>query len=903
MQRPSPGQRWLSTSEPTLGLGLVRACHGDTVELEYPAAGETRVYALATAPLVRVRFSPGDAIADQAGHPLTVESVSAHAGILTYHGGGRHLVETGLLDSLSFIRPDKRLLAGLADGPREFDFRLQALAWNTRLRQATCRGFAGARIALLPHQLAIVAETAARLHPRVLLADEVGLGKTIEACLILHRLHLTGRAARCLILVPEPLIHQWFIELLRRFNLRFAIYDEARCLSLEAHAAAAANPFLDSQLILAATAFLTDNPQRAGQARAAGFELLLVDEAHHLEWAPDQPSAAYAMVEALARDIPALLLLTATPQQLGPAGHFARLRLLDPDRYADLATFLAESSSYAALAAAVDALKHGGLPASLAAFTARSPRAAAHLTALRGGDAAARAPLLGELIDAFGTGRVLFRNTRDQLTGFPARQPHLHPLARGASPYPWLAALLRSLPESEKVLLITSSPDAAIAVQQKLLAHLHLATALFHEHLSLLQRDRNAAWFADPEGARLLICSEIGSEGRNFQFARNLVLFGLPRDPELLEQRIGRLDRIGQTGTIHIHVPYGIQSRSELHARWLHDGLDAFSRPLKGATTLASALLPELDALGHLPATSPQFQAFLRRSRALKDSVAHQLATGHDRLLELGAPAPQQAAELLDTLRAADGDARFERFALRLFDHLGLDVSDLSHRSYHLARGHRHSEAFAELPADGVAVTFDRATALAREELGFLSADHPLLLGALEHLLDGESGSASFAHWQSGHGKALLLEAAFVLDCLAPTHLHLDRFLPPTLIRILVDHHGNPLDAAPPAALLTPGDSRRLVGQTTFRSEIFPTMLAAAHALATAAASAPAAAACQLAAATLSAEVERLADLATRNPTIAPAEIVACRARREAALTALATPRLRLDALRLIWRT
>jgi ATP-dependent helicase HepA len=875
---------------------------GDTVELHYPAAEETRAYAFSTAPLVRVRFSPGDVIADRAARQLTVERVSSNDGILVYHGEGRQIIESALLDSLSFIRPDKRLLAGLGDSPRDFDQRLQALEWNTRLRQAPSRGFVGARIELLPHQLAIVAETASRLHPRVLLADEVGLGKTIEACLILHRLYLTGRAARVLILVPEPLIHQWFIELLRRFNLLFAIYDESRCRALEAHAVEC-NPFLDSQLILAPTAFLTDSAGRAAQARAAGFDLLIVDEAHHLEWSPAAPSAAHAMVESLARQIPSLLLLTATPQQLGLAGHFARLRLLDPERYSDLDTFLEETRAYAPLAAAVEALTNGSLPPSLDAFTARSPRAAAHLAALRAGDAAARSPLITELIDSFGTGRVLFRTTREHLTGFPQRQPQLHPLARGACPYAWLAALLRSLPQTEKVLLITSSPEAAIAVQEKLRAVLDCEAALFHEDLNLLQRDRNAAWFADPEGARILICSEIGSEGRNFQFARQLVLFGLPRDPELLEQRIGRLDRIGQTGTIHIHVPYGIRSSSELHARWLHEGLDAFTRPLKGATALAGILLPELDALQDLPADSAKFKAFLRRSRELRDQVARDLATSHDRLLELGAPAPEQAAFLLDSVRAADDDVRFEGFAVRLFDHLGLDVADLCHRSYHFHRGQRHSEAFAGLPPDGLAATFERATALAREDLSFLTADHPVFLGALEQLLDSESGNACFAHWQTGQGKAVLLECAFVLECLAPTRLHLDRFLPPTAIRILVDHRGNALDTAHPSALLVPGDSRRLVSQESFRRDLFPGMLAAARALATAAASAPAEAAQTLAAQTLGAELERLADLATRNPQVSAAELAALRAVRDESLTALASPRLRLDALRLIWRT
>ena len=901
MPHPAPGQRWLSTSEPALGLGVVQAVDGDTVTLRFPAAEASRTYAFGTAPLVRASFGAGDTVADRAGQRLTVERVVAHEGVLTYHGDGRQLVEGELLDSLSFVRPDKRLLAGLADPPRAFDGRMQALVWNSRIRHAPARGFTGARIELLPHQLAIVAETAARLHPRVLLADEVGLGKTIEACLILHRLHLTGRAGRILILVPEPLIHQWFIELLRRFNLRFAIYDEARCLSLEAHAADA-NPFLDAQLILVASAFLAESPSRAAQACAADFELLIVDEAHHLEWSPNEPSAAYAMVEALARNIPSLLLLTATPQQLGPTGHFARLRLLDPDRHADFGAFLAETRSYGPLAAVVDALHGGELPADLDAFSARSPRAARHLAALRSGDTAARLPLVAELIDSFGTGRVLFRNTRDQLSGFPQRQPHLHPLAKGASPYRWLATLLRSLPQTEKILLITGSPEAAIAIQQKLLAEIQVDTALFHDDLSLLQRDRNAAWFADPEGARLLVCSEIGSEGRNFQFARQLVLFGLPRDPELLEQRIGRLDRIGQSGTIHIHVPYGLRSPSELQALWLHEGLDAFSRPLKGATSLASVLLPELDALQNSAASSKKFQVFLARSRDLKAQVSRELATGHDRLLELSAPSPAKAADLLESLRAADRDLRFERFAIWLFDHLGLDVADLSPRTYHFERGQRLSEVFADLPPDGLAATFDRTTALSREDLTFFTADHPVFLGALDHLLDSQMGNASFAHWNAGHGKAILLECAFVLEVLAPTRLHLDRFLPPTPIRILVDHHGNELDTAPPSAALVPGDPRRLVNQPAFRREIFPKMLASARRLAAAAARAPADAAHKLAEDTLNAELVRLADLATRNPQVSAAELADLQACRDDSLTALDTPRLRLDALRLIWR-
>ena len=901
MHRPSVGQRWISTSEPALGLGIVKDVEGDIVTIRYPATEETRAYAFPSAPLVRVAFTPGDEISSRSGLSMVVREVTSERDTLTYHGNAGVIAEADLLDSLSFTRPDKRLLACLTDHPRAFDQRLQALEWNTRVRSSPARGFTGARIDLIPHQLAIVGETAGRLHPRVLLADEVGLGKTIEACLILHRLHLTGRAARILILVPEPLIHQWFVELLRRFNLLFALFDQPRCESIEAHDPGT-NPFLDSQLILAATDFLTEHPERAGQAAAAGFDLLIVDEAHHLEWALDNVSPAYAAIEALARRIPALLLLTATPQQLGPAGHFARLRLLDPERYADLDAFLAETKSYGPLAETIEALENGGLPASIEALAGRSPRAAKHIADLRAGDESARKPLIAELVDSFGTGRVLFRNTRERLTGFPARIPHLHPLEKGASPYTWLADLLRGLPETEKVLLITSSPEAAIAVQEKLLAQIHVEAALFHEDLTLLQRDRNAAWFADPEGARILICSEIGSEGRNFQFARQLVLFGLPRDPELLEQRIGRLDRIGQTGDIHIHVPYGVHSSSEYQARWLHEGLDAFTHPLKGATALASALLPELDELlDHAP-DEAAFTVFLARSRDLTRSVARELASGHDRLLELGSPQPEDAASLLAAIETADSDPRFERFVIRLFDHLGLDVSDLSSHAYHFQRGQRQSEAFADLPDEGLSTTFQRETALAREDLAFLTADHPIFRDALDQLLDGTSGNSTFAHWKTGTGKAIFLECAFVAEVIAPTRLHLDRFLPPTTIRVAVDHRGEEMKTPPPGALLTPGDPGRIIRQETFRRDLFPKMLASSQALAAAASEAPIGEARQLAARTLTAEIDRLTDLAARNPQVSPNEISALLSLRDETLSALATPRLRLDSLRLVWR-
>ncbi|MGA4817305.1 SNF2-related protein [Pseudomonas aeruginosa] len=184
----------------------------------------------------------------------------------------------------------------------------------------------------------IAREVADRMAPRVLLADEVGLGKTIEAGLIIHRQLLSGRAGRVLILVPENLQHQWLVEMRRRFNLQVALFDKERFAESDA-----SNP-LRGHPVGPGRPGVAEGRRRAQDALfAAGWDLLVVDEAHHLVWHQDQVSAEYALVEQLAEIIPGVLLLTATPEQLGQDSHFARLRLLDPNRFHDLEAFRRES--------------------------------------------------------------------------------------------------------------------------------------------------------------------------------------------------------------------------------------------------------------------------------------------------------------------------------------------------------------------------------------------------------------------------------------------------------------------------------------------------------------------------------------------------------------------------------
>jgi ATP-dependent helicase HepA len=891
------GQRWVSDGEPELGLGIIRKNGDGRVEIEFTAAGETRIYATDTAPLRRVRFVAGDRIKVSSGEEIIVTGVREERGLRIYETAGTEVPEADLSDSISFSKPEDRLFGGKLDGHGDFDLRGEALRRRADMRSSPVRGLAGARMDLIPHQLFISDEVANRPHPRVLLADQVGLGKTIEACLILHRLILTGRAERVLVLVPEPLVHQWFVELLRRFQLSFSLFDEERCEAIE-YGDPEANPFLDSQWVLAAVDFLAGNETRAAQAREAGWDVLVVDEAHHLEWSPEATGPAYEMVRSLAETTESLLLLTATPQQLGPEGHFARLQLLDPDRYVDLQQYREETLHYEEVADAVESLAAGdGVNDRLMKIVAGRKRLEDRLADLKADKPDSRERLISDLMDGFGIGRVMFRNTRERLGGFPQREPRLAPTTDKVK---WLIDLLEQLGE-EKVLVITKTRELAEEVLEELTSTTGVKGALFHEDLTLLQRDRNAAFFAEEEGARILVCSEIGSEGRNFQFARHLVLYDLPEDVDLLEQRIGRLDRIGQKGTIQVHVPYEPDSGEEIRVRWLEEGLDAFRASPPGAAEIQRELGFDLEeAIGEREGVDE----LIEKTLAARKRISERLARGQDRLLERSSHRPERSSWLVRKIREWDEDGGFEDFLLRLFEHSGLHIEDLGRRRYFLLPGNLKSDAFPSLPHDGMTVTFDRQRALEREQEAFLTWDHPMVRGALDLMLGSEAGNATFGVWESAGEKIILLETWIVVECVAPARLHVERFLPQTPMRIVVDHKGgdltdNPAFSKPP---LRKGDAASLIRNEKVKRVILPALLDKARELGTAKSLTIVEEALTLMRREMASEIARLRDLAEVNDHIKPVEITALEEREAELATVIQNARVRLDAVRLIWK-
>ena len=534
----------------------------------------------------------------------------------------------------------------------------------------------------------------------------------------------------------------------------------------------------------------------------------------------------------------------------------------------------------------------------------------------------------------------MFRNTRAAITGFPRRLPLLVPLdaagdaeellenlaaefAADHAPAPaappefdfendpridWLAGLLRDL-GTAKVLLICRTRAKVEALDEALRRRITVQSAVFHEALPLIQRDRNAAWFADEDGARILLCSEIGGEGRNFQFAQHLVLFDLPLDPEVLEQRIGRLDRIGQSGDIRVHVPFVRGGAQEVLARWFHEGLAAFGRSLHGGAEVRERFgraVRELAADFHETHDDAGLAALLAETRAFADELAARLATGRDRLLELNSFDATVAGRLVKEIAAVDADTSLEAFLIRVFDDRSIRAEAVTGRTFLLGGGDLVVEHFPGLPETGMIVSCDRTTALSREHFGFLTWDHPVVGGAMDAVLGSERGNAAFALWEDARSRSLYVEAVFVLECLAPARLHAERFLPATPVRIVVDAQAK----ACPAVLVTEKPrtplrdipAHRLLARPELTRTLLPKLLARAGELAEEAVPALVKRAVAAMEKDLDHERERLIALQAVNRHVRQEEIDLATNERAELGKHLRAARLRLDAVRIVWR-
>ena len=939
------GQRFISQTEQELGLGQVEETNHRMVRLSFNAANESRIYAKDNAPISRIIFEVGDKIPARAGWNLTIDSIQALNGLVIYQGlddKGEDVLlpETELADTIKLDRPIERMFSGHLDSNKWFNLRQLALSKRNQLQANPLYGLLGCRTSLLQHQLYIAQSVANRFAPRVLLADEVGLGKTIEAGLIIHQQLIKNRAKRVLIIVPESLTHQWLVEMLRRFNLHFSIYDEEQCLGIE-ESAKFKTPFENSQLALIPLQFLLDRPHRAEQLMATQWDLLVVDEAHHLKWSEDHVSDEYALIESLANAIKGTLLLTATPEQLGKESHFARLRLLDSQRFNSFEKFVEQEQNYQSIVNAIDVLRSEkpmtktGAKNTAKVFTEQED--IDMIQALFEGKIeehekqAVKQKMIEKLLDQHGTGRLLFRNTRSAIKGFPRRKLHAYGLENCYSDMTnqdislqltpevigefqdwtkidarmrWLAEKIISL-EYKKILLIAANKQTVLDIAVSLRTKMGIHSAIFHEDLSLVERDKAAAWFADLEkGSQVMLCSEIGSEGRNFQFASHVIFFDLPFNPDLLEQRIGRLDRIGQENTIHIHVPYFKDTASEKLFKWYHNGLNIFNKVNPAAYALFSQKKTEL--LSHIEADNEEgFAEFIEQTQEISQQMNQDFQKGRDRLLEYNSCRPFVAAELLQQAEAQD-DVSCQRFMHRMFDRYGVDYEELRANVEFIRPGESLKTHFPGLQDDGMSVTFDRKTALTNETLHYLTWEHPMVVDAIEMISTEEKGNASLISLQNSGLKpsTIIIEALYSLQAPADASLQISRYLPSEPLRLVADeklinrtdvltsqvihNHHQPvaLNIALQVIKMKQIEIKKIVTAIEAKAEkIIPEQVETAK---------------NKAEEQLTAEITRLQNLQKLNDNIRPEEIEFLQEQKQQSLQALDQARLQMNAIRVL---
>ncbi len=415
------------------------------------------------------------------------------------------------------------------------------------------------------YQVETVRKVLKQYRGRVLLADEVGLGKTVEAGMVLKEYALRGMAERILILTPASLVGQWRDEMDSKFGLDCATSYDPLLRSDPAR-------FWSQPRVIASIA-TARRKEHAAVLAGLNYDVVVVDEAHHLR---DQGSASYRLVSSLQKRF--LLLLSATPVQNSLLELYNLLTLLKPGVFKTQKEF---RSVYMVPGKPREPANRDRLRDLMRGVMVRNTRALAALRLPRRHASTLRA--VPDQIEST-CYRELTALVREMATGGQHRMAVQHLLsAAGSSPAAASAAIARFVerhPEETRwnVLLDRFHAVAAGAKETALLRLLAQNPAekkmifVHHResmaHLSDLLR-RQGTQFAQFEGGMtgpqkdaavesfresvpLLLCSESGGEGRNLQFCNTLINFDIPWNPMAIEQRIGRIDRIGQTREVFV---------------------------------------------------------------------------------------------------------------------------------------------------------------------------------------------------------------------------------------------------------------------------------------------------------------------------------------------------------------
>ena len=653
--------------------------------------------------------------------------------------------------------PLERLAAGDVDDAEDFMTRLDILHLLATREAGGLGSFLGGRVRLFPHQLHVAECATAQLPVRWLLADEVGLGKTIEAALIMNRLLHTLNIERCLVVAPEALTVQWLGELWRKYHQVFTLLDPPRLADVARDFGAGFNPFDVHRRAVIALETLVERPELTGEAVAAGIDLLVVDEAQRLRRPPGHPGEpeyrAVAPMAALGHHV---LLLSATPLEDDAHGFFRLLQLLRPEEFPegmDVAARLESGEPLPACTSSTRRVDIGGLPprtpqpADLAPAPVAIDASSLAAAGSHSGDPMARRRAVDRIRRALASGAALRAllgpdeiELREQAEAVDRTDPRLE----------WLLTHARRWRRAnQKTLVFTAHRETLEMLRDALSSRAQLASGVFHEGLSAARRDMEVARFRAEDGPSILVSTEAGGEGRNFEFCRRLVLYDLPWKPATVEQRIGRLDRIGRRIPVEI-VYFRPADGIGADVVRLFERLGLFREPMAGVE-------PEL---AHVE--SALEEAALAPGASLSDADIERLIAGaqaartriHEAAYQQLHRDPYRAALGPSILARVPGDldALMERVVVRAASGLGFRVEQVrGRRAYAIEFGNEALiDSLPGVPGGSSFVgSFDREYAVEDESIDFFGSGHALVEGLLAHFDEDPKGRVARLEVQS----------------------------------------------------------------------------------------------------------------------------------------------------------
>lgn len=332
--------RWNQPGGETLGTVLEVRDGGRRVWVRLDSGGE-QMFVWPSDVIERVVLPQGQHVRVlSSGATGVISGTRAHNGIVLYQvslpGGQTPMVMEDGVRPAAITDPIERLRAGELHSARSTNLRLAATRLLFAYQHDDLSTLGNSRVELKPHQVGVVHRVAESYPHRFILADEVGLGKTIEAGLLIRELRARQVAERILILAPSGLVGQWQQELKTKFNLSFALYNRDS-MAFVRNERPGENPWAVKDLVICSTSYAARDPDRRHEIARAGWDMVIVDEAHHARrtyQGPNRssPTNLYGLVDEisdpdLAR-AQAMLLLTATPMQLHPFELYSLIELL-----------------------------------------------------------------------------------------------------------------------------------------------------------------------------------------------------------------------------------------------------------------------------------------------------------------------------------------------------------------------------------------------------------------------------------------------------------------------------------------------------------------------------------------------------------------------------------------------